>query len=607
MQNFLDILKERVVLADGAMGSRLFEKGVPASACYDALNVERPSLVAATHDEYLNAGAEIIETNTFGANAFKLEPFGLEDKVREFNLHGARIARQQAGNKAWVAGSMGPLGRLEELPPAKDIQQAYTKQAQALAEGGVDILILETFPRLDVLLTALHAAKSTGLPVIAQMVFALQGGSFSGLRPEECLAALAAAGADVVGINCGLGPLGALEAIKRVGPVDKHLSVFPNAGYPERSGDRLLYTSSPDYFAEKVIECTEVGARLVGGCCGTGPAHIAALSRLLAQKDPSARPAIQVQARLDSEAPTELPVSAFGQKLGTQKMILVELDPPKHMDISQAMEGATALAHAGVDAITVAENPLATPRLSNTVLASAIRRETGAEVIVHMTGRDRNLIGMQSAIMGLAAEGLTNVLAVTGDPPPQGADDVIKGVFDLRSFDLISLLSRFNTGENHHGTPMRIRPNFQIGGAFNPNTKNPAMQVRRMERKMENGASYFLTQPVYTKEAADKVAELTAHINAPIFLGVMPLASSRNAEFLHNEFPGISVPGDIRKRMRDAGDNGMAEGTEIARELINHAIDAFSGVYIMPPFNRYKVALDLMQGLQQDGKWQPSQ
>lgn len=610
-RDFLQELARRRIVADGAMGSRIHEKGVGAESCYDELNVTQPELIIAIHDEYLRAGAELIETNTFGANELKLERFGLADKLHLINRRGAEIARTCTGDGAWVGGSMGPLGRLEDMPSPERIGEMYTAQALALAEGGADVMVLETFSRLDMLLPAVTAVKrATNLPVVAQMVFTSQGGSFSGKTPEECLRALVEAGADVVGINCGTGPLGVLETLRRVGDPGALLSVFPNSGYPERSGDRLLYGSAPDYFAETVMRCAELGARLLGGCCGTTPEHIAALRRLLDAAEPAATATPKATPRVGESqtqdaAPRSLPPTLLSQKLGRKKMVLVELDPPKHLDVSQALEAADAIASAGADAITIAENPLAVPRLSNTILAGMIRRRTGCEVIVHLTGRDRNLIGMQATLMGLAVDGLSNVLAVTGDPPPAGADDVVKGVFDVRSFDLISLTKTFNEGVNHHGDSMRLKANFCTGAAYNPNTRNKALQVRRMERKIECGAEYFLTQPVYTREAIDEVRELTAHITVPIFLGIMPLVSSRNAEFLHNEFPGISIPDDTRRRMREAGDNGAAVGTEIAWELMEYAWPHFSGIYIMPPFNRYAIARDLMQRLHDGGYWTP--
>lgn len=620
--SLIDELAARVVLADGAMGSRLHEKGVAAGACFDALNLTRPELVAGVHAEYLAAGAELVETNTFGANAFKLAGFALADKAREINLRGAALARAQAGalagGRALVAGSMGPPGRMEHRPDPGALAEAYAAQAAALAEGGADLLLLETFADLDTLLAALAAAKGAcALPVVAQLVLPAQGGALAAPRAASALRALAEAGADAAGFNCGAGPHKALELVRGLGPLPVPLTLFPNAGYPERAGDRLLYDSSPDYFARAMHECAAHGARLLGGCCGTGPEHIAALRRLLdAQGDPArtpGRPAAAPAASQGAPAGTPagaqdipaLPQSRLGQALGRRKLLLVELDPPRHLDTAPAMQAARALAQAGVDAITVAENPLAAPRLSGVALAGMIHRATGLDTVVHLTGRDRNLVGMQSTIMGLAAQGLTNVLAVTGDPPPQGTDDAVTGVFDLRSFELIALLARFNRGENHAGEPLRLRPNFTIGAAFNPNTRNPALQVQRARRKIENGARFLLTQPVYTREAAERCAELTAGLGVPVLLGVMPLVSARNAEFLHNEFPGISIPEAIRERMRRAGDQGAREGTDIAWELLEHAWPLFGGAYLIPPFNRHTLALELAARLRAAGLWRP--
>lgn len=595
--DILAVLRERVVVADGAMGSLLYERGVDPGACYDALNLTDPILIRDIHAAYVQAGAEVIETNTFGANLVKLGRFDLARSMREINLRGAELARAAAGTNQWVAGAMGPLGRLaQDGPELPEVEEIFARQALALVEGGVDFIMLETFASLTMLLAALRGVKrAVTVPVAAQMVFTQRGRTHAGRTAGDCFAALIAGGADLVGLNCGIGPKNALDVVRELPAQPVPLSVLPNAGFPEAAGDRLMYASSPEYFARQTAACLSYGARLVGGCCGTGPEHIAALVRELTVSRPRTqfRPTEVETPTVDHAEPTSL-----ARRLGRDKVVLVELDPPKHLDVSPVLDAARALVDGGVDAITIAENPLAVPRLSNIVLAGMIRAQTGAEVVVHLTGRDRNLVGMQSTIMGMAASGLHNVLAVTGDPPSAGSAERVSGVYDLRSLELMALLSGFNQGRNHYGDAMRRPVNFCIGGAFNPNTRNMSLQVGRMEKKIQAGATYFLTQPVYSRQRVDEILAATRHITAPIVLGIMPLASLRNAEFLHNEFPGIEIPAAARERMARAGENGQAEGIDIAWELLEYAWPHFAGAYIIPPFNRYQMALELMRRLQ---------
>lgn len=597
-ENILSVLATRPVLADGAMGSQLLARGLGVP-CLDALNLDNPDAVRAVHQAYLEAGAACIETNTFGANRLKLARCHRDDDTVAINRQGAALARACAGSEAWVAGAMGPLGRLdEEALEADRVAAVYAEQAQALEAGGVDLLILETFSDFEMLLLALRAVKAAAsVPVAAQMVSGGAGFDRGGRTVAACLALLRKNGADIVGFNCGLGPKGACDLLRQVGPVDGPVSVFPNAGFPERRGDRLVYPSSPDYFAHMLLECAANGARLLGGCCGTGPEHIRALRQrldALGQAGGSATRLTADQPAAVLETP-QAATAGFAAKLGQRPLFLVELDPPKHLDVAAVLDGAAALAEQGVDAITLAENPLAAPRLSNIALAHLIRSTTKAEVIVHLTGRDRNLIGMQSTLMGLACLGLDNVLAVTGDPPSSGGEERLSGVYDVRSAELIALLQGFNNGRNAQGQDMRRRTRFCIGAAFNPNTRHIAMQVRRLERKAALGATYFLTQPVYAKEKVDEIVAAVQDVAHPIFLGIMPLVSLRNAEFLHNEFPGITIPEAVRDRLRAAKDGAEQEGLEIAWEVMEYALPHFAGIYLIPPFNRVRTALELLR------------
>ncbi len=609
--NFLDDLQHRILVADGAFGTLLHEKGVPLTECYDNLNLSQPEIVAQIHWEYLEAGAEVIETNTFGANRWKLGHYELADKVRDINLRGADIALQCARDNAWVVGSIGPLGRMErESLSEAEKEDAFREQAQALIDGGVPVIMLETFSTLADVLLALRAVKSIDtIPTIAQLVFTDSGRTGDGHDALPAFLTLQQAGADVVGANCGIGPNGILKVLKHAAAqLAVPVSAFPNAGFPERREDRMMYVMSPDYISEIAVELVKSGVNLIGGCCGTSPADIRAIKAAVNGLSPAAKQPVDALNYLRLHAqPIQVSGHAPAQShlktlLSQRKIISVELDPPKTLQFEKVLDGAQALKDAGADVISIAENPLAVVRMSNVSMARLIQQRIGIETLVHMTGRDRNLIGMQSELMGMAVEGLHNVLAITGDPPSKGKEEKVKGVFDLRSFELISLLNKLNQGQNYYGDNLKQPTAFTIGAAFNPNVARMEVQVRRMCQKVENGAQFFQTQPVYSIAKVDEILELTRDIDTPILLGILPLVSSRNAEFLHNEFPGISIPDDIRARMKAvkdtalaAGDAAIQEGTEIAWELIEYAYPHFAGIYIMPPFNKYQIAVELIR------------
>ncbi|QWV94051.1 bifunctional homocysteine S-methyltransferase/methylenetetrahydrofolate reductase [Geomonas oryzisoli] len=630
MKKFLDRIAQGVLIGDGAIGTMLYAKGVAPEANFEHLNLVRPELVLELHREYLAAGAQVIETNTFGANCAKLSAIGLGGKVAEINRKGAQLARRAAdGQDVFVAGSIGPLGRgKSELSP-EQVADCFRVQSAALAEGGVDLLILETFSELDELLTALAAAKEIGLPVVANLAFGEGGRLPGGASAEGAARALAAAGADVVGANCGAGPLELLATVKRIAAAcSLPLAAYPNSGFPEYIDGRYIYRTTPEYFADRAEELVAAGASLVGGCCGTTPEHIRAMTArmqgslnftlALRERVPEGRVRAlpQSESIAVSEALTPSPSPACGPKpyggrrpegrgelqagflahWGTEPVITVELDPPKGLDCARVLAGSRALKEAGAHAINLAENPLARVRMGNLALASLIRREVGIEVIAHVTCRDRNLIGMQSELMGASLMGVTSILAVTGDPASLGDEAGASSVFDLNSFTLIKLLSDLNSGVNALGNPIGSGTGFTIGAAFNPNTQNMEVQVRRLVKKVANGARFAQTQPIYDIARFEEMMEQTAHLGIPILSGVLPLVSGRNAEFLHNEVPGIVIPEEIRKRMAGkSGDEGVAEGLAIAREFIERASAKAGGFYLIPPFGKYEIAVELVR------------
>ena len=607
--HILKRLASEVLVGDGAIGTMLYAKGVSLDSNFEHLNLVRPMLVAELARDYIAAGAQVIETNTFGANSPKLSAIGLGHKVAEINRAGARIAREAAGNNVLVAGSVGPLAPLkgsEQELGAEQMTEAFRVQCHALAEGGVDFLLLETFTSLAQLQLAVTVAKETGLPVSASLAFLEGGRSSDGSSVESFCQAMESVGADIIGANCGAGPLELLKVIKRMAALtDRPISAYANSGFPEYLDGRYIYRATPEYFADMAVKMAAAGANLVGGCCGTTPEHIAALSRALSGTQPAGRsksPVIAV-----SEPPQAAPKApSFLDDWGKRAVITVELDPPKGLDCRKILEGCRNLKEAGADAINLAENPLARPRMGNIALGSLIQREVGIEVIVHVTGRDRNLIGMQSDLMGASLLGIRSILAVTGDPATMGDHAGATSVFDLHSFTLIKLLSDMNSGVNALGNPIGAGTGFTIGGAFNPNTKNMAVQAERLRKKIAGGARFTQTQPIYDPEVLFAALEATRDCTIPFLPGIMPLVSERNAEYLNNEVPGISVPDAVRARMKGLDkEAGVREGLAIAREFIDATFGRVGGYYLIPPFGKYELAVELIKHIQQHEKEKP--
>lgn len=604
--SILKRLQSEVLIGDGAIGTMLYAKGVSLDSNFDHLNLVRPKLVAELAREYIAAGAEVIETNTFGANSTKLSAIGLGHKVEEINLAGARIAREAAGDAVLVAGSVGPLVPLkgsEHVLDNAQVEDAFRAQCRALAQGGVDFLLLETFSSLDQLQIAVKVARETGLPVSASLAFLEGCRSSDGSSVEKFCQAMEAAGADIIGANCGAGPLELLKVIKRMAAVtDKPISAYANSGFPEYLDGRYIYRATPEYFADMAAEMVAAGANLVGGCCGTTPDHIAALARTLSGKQPAVRskvPFISVA----EPAQTQPIVTSFLDNWGKRTVITVELDPPKGLDCSKIIAGCRRLKEAGADAINLAENPLARPRMGNIALGSLIQREVGIEVIVHITGRDRNLIGMQSDLMGASLLGIRSILAVTGDPATMGDHAGASSVFDLHSFTLIKLLSDMNSGVNAIGNPIGSGTGFTVGAAFNPNTKNMGVQAERLRKKIAEGARFAQTQPIYDPSVLFAALEATRDCTIPFLPGIMPLVSERNAEYLNNEVPGISVPDAVRARMKGLDkEAGVRKGLSIAREFIDATFGRVGGYYLIPPFGKHELAVELITHIQEHEK-----
>jgi homocysteine S-methyltransferase len=612
---FLDRLAHGPLLADGAMGTLLYERGVGFEASFDALNLSNPALVESVHRDYLAAGAEILETNTFGTNAVRLGPHGLEGKVRLIARQGvktARAAREIVGVSAFVAGSIGPLGKpLEPFGTitAIEAEQLFRAPAEGLLEGGCDCFILETFQDLNEVLAALRAVRrvSLDLPVVAQMTFGLDGKTRYGITPGLAVRALKQAGADVVGINCGVGPQPTLEVLEQMleAAEGTPVSAMPNAGLPQFVDGRFLYLASPEYFAEFAARAVGMGVRLVGGCCGTTPAHVRAMRERLASHLPVEKlaPGAEVRVIETPPAPVEPAVDSeepsFLRKLREKFVVSVEIDPPRGVNTAKVMEGARLMATRGVDAVNIADSPMARIRMSAMALAFGIHTHfPRLEIILHYTTRDRNLMGLQSDLLGAHALGLRNILCLTGDPPSLGDYPNATAVFDTDAVGLMRIVRQMNEGTDLAGTSIGAATRFAFGCGVNPTADDPDQEFERVRRKLDAGPQFVMTQPVYEldcwKRFVDRLAGLTG---IPILIGILPLQSYRHAEFLHNEVPGITVPDWIRARMHEAGNEGQTVGVDLAQQLLAECRGLASGVYLMPSFGRYENCLEVLEAL----------
>lgn len=601
---FMVRLERAPLLADGAMGTLLYSRGVPFDQCFDALNLTAPDLVKGVHRDYIASGAELIETNTFGGNRFKLAAHNLGEQVAEINRAGAALARQAADastRQVFVAGSMGPSARpmapLGTITP-EEVREAFAQQAEALVAGGADVLILETFTDLAELLEAVRGAQQvTTVPLIAQMTFTQEGKTLLGHAPREIVKALEAAGADVIGANCSVGSQGILDVMTQMVKAVTHakLSAMPNAGFPAYVGGRYMYFSTPSYMAEHARRLAALGVRVVGGCCGTTPEHIAAMA--VALREPmsevpwatvSPSPASEVEPVARPVAPTTL-----AQKLGKRFVVTVEVDPPRGVHDRKELDGCRRLFEAGVDAIDVSDNPMARLRMSPWAMCARIQSDVGLETVLHFTTRDRNLIRLQSDLLAVHALGVRNILVLRGDPPQMGDYPTATALSDVKPSGLVKLIKDFNQGRDVAGNSIGLPTTFTVGVALNLAAPDPDKEAKILERKIRAGADFVCTMPVYEPEVLDRFTRLLGGMPIPLLVGILPLAGYRHAEFLHNELPGFSVPGWVRERIRKAGVDGREEGVRIAQELFMAIRAQVAGVYLIPSFGRYEAVIEL--------------
>ena len=617
MRNFRDLLNgDGVYVFDGAIGTRFYDKGVYINRSYDELNLVSPDLVREVHKEYVKAGADIIETNTFGATRHRLQQHGLENKLHEINVAGARLAREAAGENVYVAGAVGPLDlRIEPYGPTSfdEAKEMFAEQIRALLEGGVDVFLLETFSDLSEIEQGIRAIKELcDLPIMAQMTIQTDGRTIFGVAPEIFTARLDELGADVIGLNCGVGPTHILSALEKMRAVTtKKLAVQPNAGLPRDVQGRQFYMCSPEYMSKFAKRFIKAGAAFVGGCCGTTPKHIKLISdsvrafsprQLRGDVKPAAAKVIDLKPVDVQVVPAE-DRSNWSRKIARGEFVTsVEVLPPKGCDAAKTLESIKLLKTAGVDAVNIPDGPRAQTRMSAQATAILVEREIGIEAVLHYCCRDRNLLGMMSDLLGAAALGVHNLLIITGDPPKMGPFPDATAVFDIDSIGLTNMVNRLNHGLDLGNNPIGCPTVFSIGVGINPGAMNIDEEIKRFEWKVEAGAEYAITQPVYdTKQLKDFLKRIE-HVRIPIVAGIFPLVSIRNAEFMHNEVPGVVVTENILKRMRKASDISKEaardEGIKIARESLAEVQDLLQGVQVSAPFGNVKYALQVFESLE---------
>jgi homocysteine S-methyltransferase len=627
-RTFLEALATGVLVVDGAMGTQLYERGVLYSACFEELNVTRPELVAKVHEDYLRAGANVLETNTFGANAIRLEKHGAQGRVREINLAAVKVARQAAAGRAYIAGAIGPsgyfLGDASKDDLAK-VKAALLEQARALAEGEVDVLVVETMRQTEELRVAIEAAVEASqgrIPILASASLDDQQHMADGTTAEEIARLMKEWGAQIIGVNCSDGPMSVLAAAEKMLPVGLPLAAVPNAGLPRRVDERMVYVSTPEYFGVYARRLYKLGVKLVGGCCGTTPEHIkriAASARMAgaardegdahAARDEGAPGAENVITSWSASPPPAMPSgievvpfekkSDLAAKIARKKFVTsVEVNPPIGLDPSKAIAAAKMLKAGGIDVINIADGARAQSRMSNLAMAVRVQREVGIETILHVCGRDRNLLATLAHLLGAHDLGIKNLVIITGDPPKIGDFPDATAVYDLDSIGILKLASRLNYGMDPGGKALGGVTGFLLATGAEPAALNYPRELSRLREKKEAGAELVMTQPVYDPAVLEKFLTDIEPLGLPVLVGLLPLASYRNAEFLHNEVPGMAVPESVRERMRKAGGGpaGRKEGVAIAREMLAVVRGRVQGAYIMPPLERYELALEVVDG-----------
>jgi homocysteine S-methyltransferase len=606
---FRDFLEEHIVVFDGGLGTELYGRGVFINKSFDELNLVNPHLVTEVHRSYVEAGADVIETNTFAANRVKLRQHGLAEQVAAINEQGARLARAAAGAAAYVAGAIGPLGiRIEPWGPTslEEAREAFVEQARALVAGGVDLFVLETFSDLPEIRCAIDAVRSvSALPIVAQMTLEEDGSSLEGVAPEDFAAKLDADGADVIGVNCSVGPHAMLDAVEKMATATgKKLSAQPNAGTPRNIDGRNIYLCSPEYMATYARRFIQAGARVIGGCCGTTPEHIAAIrgavKSVAAAERPRVRRAKTVDKPVDVTPVAAAEKSPFARKVVEGKFaVLVEVLPPRGCDPAKVVEAVRYLHEQGIDAVNIPDGPRASARMTPQALAHILQTGVGIETIIHYTCRDRNLLGMQSDLLGAFAIGIRNLIIITGDPPKMGDYPDATAVFDVDAVGLTNMVNRLNHGLDMGGNAIGPPTAFFIGVGVNPGSTDLEKEIRRFEWKVEAGAEYAVTQPVFDIEVLDRFLDRVSGHKIPIIAGIWPLASYRNAEFMNNEVPGVVVPPAVLERMKKADTKpaARAEGIAIAREMLQGVKSRVSGAQISAPFGRYETAIEVIDGI----------